>query len=143
MKTLSERISMMLLTELLSILCRLIKSTSSRYYKVQSVEVEKFFLDFALIDIERSEVKIYEYLFKKENQSMLCKEVDSLLESLKDESCSRATIFDDIEFLQQIVASALWKYRLPLSPQLEDFARDFDRIDDESERLRVISEFKK
>lgn len=42
-----------------------------------------------------------------------------------------------LAFLQHVFAVALWKFRLPLDARLEDFTRDFDRLDVEQERSRL------
>ena len=46
-------------------------------------------------------------------------------------------IFEALAFIQEILAAALWKYNLCVNPSVEDFARDFDRIDTLAERQRI------
>lgn len=43
-----------------------------------------------------------------------------------------------LAYLQEILALALWRYNLKPSEKLEGFCRDFDRLDEESERYRLF-----
>ena len=42
-----------------------------------------------------------------------------------------------LQFLQHVVAAEMWKHRCDTGDMLETFARDFDRLDVESERMRL------
>lgn len=81
-------------------------------------------------------------------RALFCDECLSELESLYRaailnirgrafESCSDG--MKALEFLQDIVATALWRHRCAVGATLEDFARDFDRLDvpDEMRRLHM------
>jgi hypothetical protein len=46
-------------------------------------------------------------------------------------------VLEALDFLQQVVATALWKYRSSVGETLESFAREFDRLDVEDERRRL------
>lgn len=46
-------------------------------------------------------------------------------------------LLDALQFLQHVVASALWRYYLPVTSELEAFAREYDRLDVPSERRRL------
>lgn len=51
-----------------------------------------------------------------------------------------AGLLDALRFLQNILAIALWKYQLPVSEELERFARAFDRLDVAHVRRRLYEE---
>lgn len=40
-------------------------------------------------------------------------------------------------FLQEIVATAQWKYRVDAGEELTQFAREFDRLDVDAEKIRL------
>ena len=46
-------------------------------------------------------------------------------------------IIDGIMFVQNVIALALWKYRIDVCVELDVFARDFDRLDNLDERRRL------
>ena len=46
-------------------------------------------------------------------------------------------LLEALAFLQQVVATAIWKYHHDVGKHMEAFARDFDRLDVESERMRL------
>ena len=51
------------------------------------------------------------------------------------DSCDDA--FTALEFLQELIATALWKYELAVPQNQESFAREYDRLDTELERRRL------
>lgn len=44
---------------------------------------------------------------------------------------------EGLVFIQIIGATALWKYNCAIDPELENFVRDFDRLDVQEERRRL------
>lgn len=44
---------------------------------------------------------------------------------------------DALAFIQEISATALWKYRQGVGDAVEDFVRNFDRLDVSDERIRL------
>ncbi|HEX9983225.1 MAG TPA: hypothetical protein VGF69_08175 [Thermoanaerobaculia bacterium] len=46
-------------------------------------------------------------------------------------------IFAGLDFLQSVAAQAMWRYCLGISRPMEDFTRDFDRLDVDEERRRL------
>lgn len=54
---------------------------------------------------------------------------------LKFEACGDQ--LDTLDFIQKVVATALWKFRYDVGDALEQFARDFDRLDVPEERNRL------
>ncbi len=82
--------------------------------------------------------EIFSEIFRLDRQPEVVSEVDRLLDDLSKSVSSEQSIFDDLEYLQILASSALWKYQIELCPELERFARDFDRIDDWRERARIL-----
>jgi len=48
-------------------------------------------------------------------------------------------ILNGLAFIQEVVATALWRYDCNVGPTLESFAREFDRLDVPAERHRLHS----
>ncbi|HEX9983220.1 MAG TPA: hypothetical protein VGF69_08150 [Thermoanaerobaculia bacterium] len=46
-------------------------------------------------------------------------------------------IFAGLGFLKSVAAQAMWRYCLGISRPMEDFTRDFDRLDVDEERRRL------
>jgi hypothetical protein len=143
MKTLIEMASSLSWIELLGILCGFIDHAQCKYDIFRSNSLDSFNSEFARADIERSLPDIYALLFCRDRQDHVATEIGDLLETLKRKVRDpQDSLFNEIEFLQQVVSTALWKYGIQIKPALESFAREFDRIDDERERLRIIAELK-
>lgn len=144
MKTLIETASSLSWIELLRILCGFIEHTQCKYDLFRSSSLDDFNSEFTRTDIERSLPEIYALLFDGDRQEHIATEIGGFLEVLKKRVRDpQDSLFNEIEFLQQVVSTALWKYGIQIKPELESFLREFDRIDDEIERLRIISEFNK
>lgn len=65
----------------------------------------------------------------------------TLIKSCLDISCADA-YFDLLETIQFIAARLLFVYHINLSPSLQKFVKDFDRIDDKDERQYFFDEIK-
>lgn len=86
----------------------------------------------------RNESELYSSLFTGESRL----ELETLyLELLRDmrnvpyEQCE--DLLEALTFLQQMLATAMWKYHHDVGWKMEAFTRDFDRLDVESERMRL------
>ncbi|QDQ25889.1 hypothetical protein FNU76_05725 [Chitinimonas arctica] len=89
-------------------------------------------------DDSRNEPGTYAELFAGECGEWLTRLYFELMEGMHGLPYSQCS--DRIEalaFLQEIVATAMWKYGLPVSVELEAFAREFDRLDVPDERFRL------
>ena len=144
MKTINEEILKLSWIELLSVIGSLTANSQIRYELSFSKSVEELFSEFQKTDIERALPQIYAIFFSDTHQEKFTQEIDELLRKLKQDGLDcRDSIFDDIEWMQRIVAMALWRYELSLKPELENFAREFERVDDEWTRNFLISKYQK
>jgi hypothetical protein len=89
------------------------------------------------VDDRRNERATYEELAGKYRDTL-----DDLLRHLLREMQmvsyeQSAELLDGAEFLQLVVSSTLWRYHFHLNDLLEQFARDFDRLDIPDERFRL------
>lgn len=82
--------------------------------------------------------KVYENLFSESCQSVLGEVYSDLVRQIRDVDFDSAVdLISAFSFLQLMLATGLWKYKMQIPSGLEIFVRDFDRLDDESERLRL------
>jgi hypothetical protein len=53
-------------------------------------------------------------------------------------------ILDGLEFIQNVGATALWKFNCDMASEMESFVREFDRLDviGERERLYLLAKTK-
>lgn len=80
----------------------------------------------------------YRSLFTEPGPSSVETLYRNLLLSLRDvpyKSC--ADMLYGFQFLQVVLATALWKYKLSTGDALENFAREYDRLDVEEEKRRL------
>lgn len=90
------------------------------------------------VDDERNAPEMYARLFGGECRPTVEALLLALMRGMKERTFEEA--HDGIQalsFLQTVAATALWKYRLDVGSRLEEFAREFDRLDVESERVRL------
>ena len=107
--------------------------------KDDSQFIQQFKSDFKKEDIQRNAVSIFGELFLENNQKKISRKIEDIIYVLNNSVDSlEDPLFDEIETLQQVISMAIWKYKMPLRDDLEQFAREYDRIDDERERLRLI-----
>jgi hypothetical protein len=67
-----------------------------------------------------------------------------LLDDMRSLSFRHASgLVDALMFMQNIFATALWRYELVIGEELETFTRCFDRLDVTSERRRLYDEAQK
>ena len=86
-------------------------------------------------DVRRNLPVVYERLFSSRCRAFLDRLYDDAMEAMRGvpiQQCAQA--IEALAVVQEIVAVALWKYNLAATPSLEQFARTFDRLDDEGER---------
>jgi hypothetical protein len=91
------------------------------------------------IDDERNEPEMYAHLFGNECRATLETVLLGLMRGTKELTFKQARDhLQALSFLQALIAKALWKYRQEVGLNLEEFARDFDRLDVEHERMRLF-----
>jgi len=96
------------------------------------------------IDCDKDEQGIYKSLFSIENQ----RKFYSLYSRIQDEmvgisysECEK--IIDMLAFMQEVLATAIWKHNIKVEMEMENFARDFDRLDVVAERIRLYESVQK
>jgi hypothetical protein len=138
--TISEELGKLETKDLLILLTRHIKHKKCNYDLTASEQLLDFLSQHSEIDIRRSLQCTYIEIFRREEYLVV--ELSNLMNILKYEAKeSDHYIFNDIEFFQQVVSTALWKYNLPIHEQLENFAREFDRIDDENMKIKILMKY--
>ncbi|MFC4820071.1 hypothetical protein [Dokdonella ginsengisoli] len=89
-------------------------------------------------DDRRNELNIYKGIFSNKNRSDFESIYLGLRRLIKGKSYDSSHDFlAAMRFLQQVVSVALWKYGLEVGATMEDFAREFDRLDVPEERIRL------
>lgn len=80
----------------------------------------------------------YKHLFSNDCISVLCEFYAELAEKIVSVRYENSTdLLNAFSFLQWVLATGLWKFKAKLSSDLERFTRNFDRLDVESERVRL------
>ncbi|MEB0048718.1 MULTISPECIES: hypothetical protein [unclassified Pseudomonas] len=91
-------------------------------------------------DFLRNEPAMYEELFSLECKGYMLDLLEKLMTEMKvlrfEES---GEVLDGLEFVQNVGATALWKFNCNLSSEVESFVREFDRLDVVEERERLYS----
>ena len=89
-------------------------------------------------DAKRNESSTYGAMFCGECRSFLEKLYSDALKELSGLAWDRCEdVLNGLAFIQEVAATALWKYRCDVGPTLESFAREFDRLDLPAERHRL------
>ncbi len=93
----------------------------------------------ALSDDERmSELHAYRDIFSADCRPCIEQLYAKLLDELKTVSYDQSgEIIEALAFVQEISATALWKYHLEIGQRVEKFVKDFDRLDVSTERIRL------
>jgi hypothetical protein len=89
-------------------------------------------------DDSRNERDIYISLFSEDCRPFvegLVLDMSKELSALPYERS--ADVLSSLALVQEMIATALWKYKCAVGPRLESFAREFDRLDRDEERLRL------
>jgi len=90
------------------------------------------------LDDERNESSLYYRLFSKECHSKIESLYLKLLSEMKQVSYEEANeIIEALMFLQEVAATALWKYNCNIGEKMEFFVRNFDRLDVAGEKYRL------
>ena len=129
--------------DLLAVINDFTKTPTDRYKKHESAPLKNFLQVYSAIDIQRAMPDVISTVFSSQNRIEFNGEIETILQLIRNEAIDAThSSFGDLEFLHSVVAKALWQYKLDLDPNLEGFAKEFDRIDDKEERLRIISRLK-
>ena len=85
--------------------------------------------DVCSIDDWRSVHDLYRDLAEREPKVLdeVFRHLIGKMRGLPYEHCGG--LLDALSFLHHVIGTALWKYSLPVSNELECFAREFDRLD--------------
>lgn len=93
-------------------------------------------------DDRRNEKFHYERLFSEECRAFTRDLFADMSNAIRlHPYAESADMLDLLAFLQEVVATALWKYGLEADESLIRFAREFDRLDVEEERIRLWESF--
>jgi hypothetical protein len=91
-------------------------------------------------DDERNVADLYERLFRDNEAPQIEMLYFKLLNEMKGNSYDACSdVLGALVFLQHILAVALWRYRMNVCQALEEFTREFDRLDVPSERIRLYT----
>ncbi len=92
----------------------------------------------AYSDERRNEPEIYNILFSEECRTSVEKLLLDIMQKLRGQPYEQCeSTLKALVFLQEIVATALWKYKYSVGETLELFAREFDRLDLQVEQKRL------
>ncbi|MCT7329676.1 hypothetical protein [Ralstonia mojiangensis] len=92
----------------------------------------------ASVDDIRNEREIYNDLFQTPCISLIESIFHLNFNSMSSKPYEQCKSFiDALAFIQDIAASAMWKFDLSIPGDLEAFVRDFDRLDVPEERYRL------
>ncbi|NUA32215.1 hypothetical protein [Cupriavidus basilensis] len=86
----------------------------------------------------RNEPEIYKDLFSTSCEVLVSDIYDSAMERMRGvpyEMCEPE--LDALAFIQEIVAVAMWRFKIGVGEKLEIFSREFDRLDVREERNRL------
>jgi len=87
--------------------------------------------------LRRNERQVYKAFIEKDPGS-LDDFFRNMLQDLRASSFANGTdTIAALDFIQRVVATAMWKHNLSVSASLAAFAREFDRLDILSERERL------
>jgi hypothetical protein len=95
-------------------------------------------------DDMKNEPSAYEAIFSEENRPKLEQLYLELLHEMSGISYGQCeNVLEALAFLQEASATALWKYHQNVGMMIEEFVRDFDRLDVPSERVRLYEKAQK
>lgn len=95
-------------------------------------------------DDKRNEPGAYEAIFSEEHRAKLEQLHLKLLNEMNGvpyQQCG--DVLEALAFIQEISATALWKYHQSVGTMNEEFVRDFDRLDVSDERVRLYESAQK
>jgi len=89
-------------------------------------------------DDKRNQPATYAALFSLECRSYMEKLYTDAIGQMNGLPFDRSQdILNGLAFIQEVIATALWKYHCDVGNILESFAREFDRLDLPAERHRL------
>ena len=94
-------------------------------------------------DFVRNEPAMYEELFSPRCKGYVLDLLEKLMAEMKALKLEESgEILDGLEFVQNVGATALWKFNCDLASEVEGFVREFDRLDvvEERERLYLLAQ---
>lgn len=92
-------------------------------------------------DDMKNEPRAYETIFSAEHRPKLERLYLELLNEMKGvpyQQCEN--VLEALSFIQEVSATALWMYHQGVGTEIEEFARDFDRLDVPDERVRLYKD---
>lgn len=95
-------------------------------------------LDLISIDDERNESDLYGVVFKPDKANYVAELHEGLMRNMQGKAFGECS--DQIAglmFLQELIATAMWKYRIDVGENLKCFAQQFDRLDVLEEKMRL------
>ncbi|MFC5694167.1 hypothetical protein ACFPU0_01175 [Pseudomonas sp. GCM10022186] len=91
-------------------------------------------------DFARNEPGMYRELFSPECEGYFSDLLKRLISDMRGQERENSEdILIGLEFIQNSGATALWRFHLEMRAELEEFVRDFDRLDAPEERDRLYS----
>ncbi|MFS2067273.1 hypothetical protein ACEN9D_00730 [Pseudomonas sp. CT11-2] len=94
-------------------------------------------------DFVRNEPAMYQELFSSECNGYVLNLLKNLMAEMKVLTFEGSEdILDGLEFIQNVGATALWKFNCDMASEMESFVREFDRLDviGERERLYLLTQ---
>lgn len=85
----------------------------------------------------------YAKLFAPECSKVVRTFYDQAFSAMRDRAFENsADLLNALEFLQHVLATAMWKYHLTVDSKLQQFTHEFDRLDvsTEKERLHALAQ---
>jgi hypothetical protein len=93
-------------------------------------------------DERRNLPNIYKAIFSADCRPCVEKLYVDAIEEMRNLSYDQSNdILDWLMFIQDVVATAIWKYHCDVGQLLESFARQFDRLDLPVERQRLHDQY--
>ena len=95
-------------------------------------------------DDMKNEPRAYEAVFSEEHRPKLEQLYMKLQNEMKGTPYQQcADVLETLAFIQEISATALWKYHQNVGAVIEEFVRDFDRLDVPEERVGLYEKAQK
>lgn len=94
-------------------------------------------------DFLRNEPAMYEELFSPSCKGYVLDLLKNLMAEMKALKLEESgEVLDGLKFVQNVGATALWKFNCDLASEVEGFVREFDRLDvvEERERLYLLAQ---
>lgn len=95
-------------------------------------------------DDMKNEQSAYEVVFSEKNRPILEQlymKLQNEMNGVTYQQCG--DVLEALAFIQEMSATALWKYHQKVGVIIEDFVRDFDRLDVPEERIRLYQKTQK